>query len=83
MYQWAEWAAKEFQLSSLNLQGFRSLSGQQLSSLSLSELEARASAEHGNTLYHFLHAIKSLSSGEQTLNKPSLVFFSLSFLTLV
>ena len=62
MYQWAEWAAKEFQLSSLNLQGFRSLSGQQLSSLSLSELEARASAEHGNTLYHFLHAIKSLSS---------------------
>lgn len=67
MCQWAEWAAKEFQLSSLNLQSFRGLSGQQLSSLSLSELEARASVEFGNTLYQFLHAIKSLNSGECTV----------------
>jgi hypothetical protein len=61
--QWAEWAAKEFQISSLNLQSFRGLSGQQLSSLSLSELESRTSAEYGSTLYHFLQTLKFLSSG--------------------
>lgn len=66
VYQWAEWAVKELQLTSLNLQNFRGVCGQQLCSLSQAELEARASAEYGGTLYHFLHAIKSLSSGEQS-----------------
>jgi hypothetical protein len=72
--QWAEWAAKEFQISSLNLQSFRGLSGQQLSSLSLSELESRTSAEYGSTLYYFLQTLKSLSSGESSYHHLSFLF---------
>lgn len=57
--QWVEWMVKEFQLSSLNLQGFRGLTGRQLCSLSLSELEQRTFVkEYGSTLHHFLETIK-------------------------
>ena len=63
MYQWAEWTSREFQLTSLNLQSLRGLTGRQLCSLSQAELEAKTTPEYGSTLYQFIQVIKSLSSG--------------------
>ena len=65
VYRWAEWVAQEFNLTTVNLQALRGVTGHQLCSFGQRQFQELAYIkEHGLTLQHFLERIKANSVGK-------------------